>query len=39
MASTTQRFRQLIKREEILIQPDKHFLTAAQKQAMHGTAQ
>jgi hypothetical protein len=39
MASTTQRFRQLFKAEEILIQPDKRFLTAAQNQAKYGTAQ
>jgi hypothetical protein len=39
MASKTQRFRQLIEAEEILIQPDKHFLTAAQKQAKYGNPQ
>ena len=36
MASKMQRFRQLIEAEEILIQPDKRFLTAAQKQAKYG---
>jgi hypothetical protein len=39
MASKTPRFCQLIEAEEILIQPDKRFLTAAQKQAKYGTAQ
>ena len=39
MASTTQRFRQLIEAEEILIQPDKRCLTVAQKRANYGAAQ
>jgi hypothetical protein len=51
MASKTQRFRQLIEAEEILIQPgicdefgtikdmEQRFLTAAQKQAKYGAAQ
>ena len=39
MASKTQRFRQLIEAEEILIQPEKRFLTSAQKQANYGNAQ
>ena len=39
MASEMQRFRQLIEAEEIMIQPDKRFLTAAQKQAKYGNPQ
>jgi hypothetical protein len=39
MASKTQRLRQLIEADEILIQLEKHFLTAAQKQANYGAAQ
>ena len=39
MASEMQRFRQLIEAEEILIQPDKRLLTAAQKQAKYGKPQ
>ena len=39
MASEMQRFRQLIEAEEILIQPGKRFLAAAQKQAKYGNPQ
>jgi hypothetical protein len=39
MASKTQRFRQLIAAEEILIQLEKRFLTGARKQVKCGTAQ
>jgi hypothetical protein len=39
MISKTQRFRQLIEAEEILIQLEQRFLTTAQKQANYGTAQ
>ena len=39
MASEMQRFRQLIEAEEILIQPDKRYLTAAKKRAKYGNPQ